>query len=221
MFLKNVCCEETCEEHVPPWACSVHSFFHSLQVLTLPLKLLHPPSSHWINTCTLICHSGKAFMGQVRKVICASEHCCSSHCNGRETIAAGVALLVIAAASLPTVLGKLKTELETQGSKRSSSSWVKAPSGLAWVLKELCVWCWSLCIRYMEKKCKICTKSLSHIFISKVSACCVQYTGMSLSVNIISHSSQLSDQSSVSIQLSDVSQHQKRGAIYIIELCLL
>lgn len=51
-------------------------------------------------------------MGQVRKIISASEHCCSSHCNGREMIAVGVVLLVIAA-TLPTLLGKLKTELGT------------------------------------------------------------------------------------------------------------
>lgn len=74
-----------------------------------------------------------------------------------------------------------------------------------------------LCASDIWRKSARFAQRVSHISISKVSGCCVQYTGMSLSVNIISCSSQLSDQSSVSIQLSNVSQHQKRGAIYIIE----
>lgn len=67
---------------------------------------------------------------------------------------------------------------------------MKASSGQAWVLKELCLRGWSLCIRFMGKQWRICTKGLLHILISKVSAC-VQYTEMSLSVNIFSCSSQL------------------------------
>lgn len=67
MFLKNVCREENSEEYIQPWACSVQSFFHPVQVLTLPFKPLHPPSSHWINTCNLSYHSGKAFHGTGEK----------------------------------------------------------------------------------------------------------------------------------------------------------